>query len=552
MKIVEHFNDYFVNVGPSTAAKIPDSINNPSSYMKGNYPMHFHMTPVTSEEIDLIISNLKESSSGWDELSAQVIKSTRLFLIDPLVFICNLSLTTGVFPDQLKIAKVIPLYKNDDPKIFSNYRPVSVLPVISKILERLMYNILIKYLNDNKILYSFQFGFRQNHSAVMALITLVDKISKALENGEFAIGLFLDFSKAFDTINYDVLFMKLFHYGVRGCALDWFMSYLTNRKQYVVYNGACSNLKPITCGVPQGSILGPLLFLIYVNDLAYVSEYLFMVMFADDTNALVSHKDLMTLENRCNEEMIKISEWVNSNKLSLNVKKTQYMLFKGRKHIGIEHGICVNRVKITKTDQAKFLGVIITEDLSWKSHINYISKKISKSIGIIYKLSKYLNTKTLISLYYSLIYPYMLYCNEVWGQGYATHRRKLLTLQKWAIRTICGKARNEHSDPLFKSLNIMKIHDVNTYLIAVFMYKFRHRKLPEFFNDMFDYNSSIHDHDTRLSSELHVPLVRTNLTKMSIRYSGVIIWNKMARLTSYQCTIETFKKKLKTIFISKY
>ena len=289
LEIVEHFNDYFVNVGPSTAAKIPDSINNPSSYMKGNYPMHFHMTPVTSEEIDLIISNLKESSSGWDELSAQVIKSTRLFLIDPLVFICNLSLTTGVFPDQLKIAKVIPLYKNDDPKIFSNYRPVSVLPVISKILERLMYNRLIKYLNDNKILYSFQFGFRQNHSAVMALITLVDKISKALENGEFAIGLFLDFSKAFKTINYDVLFMKLFHYGVRGCALDWFMSYLTNRKQYVVYNGACSNLKPITCGVPQGSILGPLLFLIYVNDLAYVSEYLFMVMFADDTNALVSH-----------------------------------------------------------------------------------------------------------------------------------------------------------------------------------------------------------------------------------------------------------------------
>ena len=331
LEIAEHFNNFFVNIEPFTAAKIPRSLNDPSHYMKGNYIESFYTTPVTQEELDLIIRNLKDSSNGWDELNAQVIKSARFFLIDPLVFICNLSITTGVFPDQLKIAKVIPLYKSEDPKIFSNYRPVSVLPVISKILERIMYNRLIKYLNDNKILYAFQFGFRKNHSAAMALVTLVDKISKALEGGEFAIGLFLDFSKAFDTINYDILFMKLFHYGIRGCALDWFKSYLTNRKQYVCYNNICSSSKSIVCGVPQGSILGPLLFLIYVNDIAYVSEHLFTVMFADDTNALVTHKDLTILIDRCNSEMSKITDWVNSNKLSLNVKKTQYMLFKGKK-----------------------------------------------------------------------------------------------------------------------------------------------------------------------------------------------------------------------------
>ena len=152
-------------------------------------------------------------------------------------------------------------------------------------------------------------------------LLFVDRISQALQNGEYALSLFLDFSKAFDTINYDILYMKLFHYGIRGCVLDWFKSYLTNRKQYVQYNDTSSSLKNIICGVPQGSILGPLLFLIYVNDISHVSEFLFMVMFADDTNALVTNKDFSILEEICNNEMLKITDWVNANKLSLNVKK---------------------------------------------------------------------------------------------------------------------------------------------------------------------------------------------------------------------------------------
>ena len=552
LEIVERFNNFFVNVGPSTAAKIPDTAQNPSHYMKGNYPCSFYVTPVTPEELDLIIRNLKNSSSGWDELSAQIIKSAKLFLIDPLVFICNLSLTTGIFPDQLKVAKVLPLYKSDDPKIFSNYRPVSVLPIISKILERIMYNRLIKYLNDNKILYAFQFGFRKNHSAAMVLITLVDKISMALEDGEFAIGLFLDFSKAFDTINYEILYMKLLHYGIRGCALDWFKSYLSNRKQYVHYNGLCSSLKPIACGVPQGSILGPLLFLIYVNDIAYVSEYLFTVMFADDTNALISHKNLNILEERCTSEMIKVSDWVNANKLCLNVKKTLYMLFKGKKKIANEQGIFVDNKQIQKTDQTKFLGIIISDNLSWQTHIDYISKKVSKSIGILYRLSKFLNKSSLLSLYYSLIYPYYIYCNEVWGLEYITNQRKLLILQKRALRIICNKSRLEHTDPLFKECNILKLNDINTSLITNFMFKFYHKDLPNTFDDMFTFNRSVHVHYTRQCKELHVPIIHSNLVKMSIRYIGVITWNKASRYMMLNCTLDTFKRRLRRIIISGY
>ena len=509
--------------------------------------------------MQLIINSLKDSACGWDELSAVIIKSASEFITPPLVFICNLSLKTSCFPDQLKIAKVIPLFKADDPRIFSNYRPVSVLPVISKILERIMYNRLVEYLNKNNIIYSKQFGFRKSHSSAMALMLLVDKISKALEDGEFAVGIFIDFSKAFDTINFNILFNKLYHYGIRGSELNWFISYLSNRKQYVYYNNQCSSLGNIACGVPQGSILGPLLFLIYVNDLAYVSDYLYMIMFADDTNALDSDKDLNVLEQRCNDEMVKIVDWVNANKLSLNVKKTNYMLFTGKKAFGNELGIVISQKRISKTDKAKFLGIMISEKLNWKCHIEYISKKVAKSVGILSRLSKFLFKKSLLNLYYSLIYPYFIYCNEVWGLACATHRKKLFSLQKRALRIICGKKKFyketntlTRSEPLFKELKVMKMHDVTNYLIVTFLFKFYHKKLPRIFDNMFRFNSIIHDHFTRQSIELHVPIVRTNHTKLTIRYAGVILWNIFSKKLSLACTIDTFKKNLKNIFIDAY
>ena len=289
--ISDAFCSYFTNIGQQCASTIGQAKSHFSNYLKGNYQNSFFLIPTTPGDIIAIISSFKsKASTGHDGVSSKLVKDLKYALAFPLSIIINNSLAKGLVPNMAKLAKIIPIYKAKDKKNISNYRPISLLPVISKILEKIVHRNLYTFLEKNKFMYASQYGFRKNRSTVNAITELVCHITNAIENKQNTVSVILDLSKAFDTIDHKMLLHKLEFYGVRGLALNWFQSYLTDRKQYVLYNNVQSQTLDITCGVPQGSVLGPILFLVYVNDIANCLTHSKLISFADDTTVFFSSK----------------------------------------------------------------------------------------------------------------------------------------------------------------------------------------------------------------------------------------------------------------------
>ena len=325
--ISDTFNNFFVNVGPNTDNTIPKCFKPPMSYLRNRFNINFTITPTTNAEVMTILLLLDDNkSTGISSIPTKLLKIAAPIIVPYLVSIINLSFIKGTFPKLMKLAKILPIFKSGSRSDVNNYRPISLLSVFSKIFEKLMHNRLYSFLEQNNVIYNSQFGFQKNKSTQHSLIEIVEKVRNCIENKKYGCGIFIDLKKAFDTVNHDILLRKLEHYGIRGTSLSWFSSYLKGCSQYVSCDNTTSEIKPIVCGVPQGSVLG-LLFLSYINDLPNISNKLSFYLFADDTNIIFESINLCTLQKTVNHEIKKLIMWLNANRLALNVSKTNFVIF---------------------------------------------------------------------------------------------------------------------------------------------------------------------------------------------------------------------------------
>ena len=471
----------------------------------------------------------------------------------PLVRIFNQSIKSGRLPEDFKTAKIIPIPKIKNSQELNTFRPISLLSTISKVLERAVHSQLMNYLNKENLMNERQSGFRSKHSTSTCLTEICDMLYDNLDKGRYTGAVFLDLKKAFDIIPHDLLIKKLSYFGIEGIELAWFKSYLLGRTQCVSYKGTLSNFLPVRSGVPQGSILGPLLFCLFINDICNLPLHpsTKISLYADDTTVFSSGYGVQSVQNTLQKDIQTLCTWFNENGLVVNIDKTKTMLFSSRaKKNTLDFKIYMDDKQLENVSKFKYLGVLINKNLDWSFHVNDMIRKIMNSIICVRRIKNCLTKRILRNLYFNLILPHIDYCSTVWGSLTKKDLIRLQRCQNKYCRLALDADYYTSSKRMLNKLNIQSIKKRLDYNYSVLMYKILNGLAPAYLNQIFPKNPNPYTTRSASLSQLYLSKPRTELKKRSFSYTASKLYNKLPIPLKCSTSLDIFKRRLSRSLIS--
>ena len=548
LQICTEFNNHFANAGKN----VQDALKKPTSdsLKHVKYCEKSLQSIVTNEtEVERIIMSLKSKiSSGHDKFSNVFLKKVALSIRYPLMLCCNKSFAEGVVPNKMKIAKIIPLHKKGSAQLCDNYRPISLLPTMSKVIEKIVYRRVTEHLSVNDILYYRQYGFRANHSTTDAVCDLVSEILQGFDKEMSCLSVMIDLRKAFDSCDHSLMLKKLEKMGIRGDLLRWFTSYLSARTQYVSIANSSSDINNISVGVPQGSLLGVLLFVIQINDLHSALKYSQCILYADDTTIFVIGRNIKCMIAKIQEDLKYLETWLVNNRLCLNTDKTKVMLFSKRIHhedINITlSGVCLELV-----NEFKLLGIWLDTRLAFEIHAQKLYATLLQMNYLCVKMSKFVPVPCLKSLYFAHFHSRLNYGICIWG-GLITkyYVDKLFKLQKKIMRVVTCSAYHAHSMPIFKENHILCYQDLVKLDCVKLVYRCINGLAPKNLQQIFKCNREISTRNKNLIVLKH----KTTIVNKSFLVSSISTWNKLTVEQKQKPSIASFKSSFKKSSLMRY
>jgi hypothetical protein len=548
-----NFNEFFASIGHNVTSHLPSAKN---LLWKGPDSIYtFNFNVVQEAEVLKLLKQLSLiSSNDILDFDCKLLRIASNHIVKELTYIFNRSLQNGIVPDDWKFARVTPIYKGKGPKNDAvNYRPISVLSFVSRIVEKLVQCQFMNFLVCHQFITLDQYAYRKYHSTTNCLHTTIDEWLQNMDDKLLTGVCFLDIAKCFDTIDHDLLLQKLRKYGVHDGEQQWFQSYLNNRSQRVFFNNVMSDSVDISIGVPQGSTLGPLLFMVFVNDLPLYINKGRCTMYADDTMLYINDENIADVTLGMNDVLKGVSEWYYANRLVLNVDKSQSMLIgkKTESDIRNDFAVVLNGVPVERVQNTKYLGLHIDENLKFDSHINELIKKLSAKLSWFSRLRHIVTRDILILTYKTYIQPIIDYACTVWGCSNA-YVNLIQRFQNRAARIVCSNFDivNTRGEDLVRQLKWQTIQQRINYFLSTQMYNCIHGNAPDYLVNSIVMACEASDVNTRVNDTLNVqvPFCRTDIMKRSFIYRGSKVWNDIPRDIQEATNVKEFKCHIKKLY----